>query len=427
MRIYFKSIRAINPAQNIDDRVNVLIEDGMIVHFSSSEANLKENTLIIDNKNLVLSPGFFDISVNFNEPGYEHNETIQSGCNAAANGGFTGVMLMPSTNPLVQDISILDFIRNRAKDNAVDVEIAATASQDKEGKLISAMMELHDAGVLMFTDYPYAIQSPEMLRRAFDYAVMKDSLIGELPFEQSLSGSFSMNESPLSYKLGLKGMPAVAEEMIVSRDIRLANYLGNRRLHLLQISTAKSLKIVQNAKEKGSRVSVSVTPYHLDLNESYLNDYNPNYKISLPLRAEEDNNALIEGIKNGLINCITSDHRPFANHLKNIEFENSPFGISGLETAFSILHDNLVVRNNLELSTLINCLSVNPRKILNLEPVKFSIGDSANFTIFDIDEELKVDTNKFRSASTNNPYNGKILKGKIVSILNNGKYVESKL
>lgn len=423
--VYLKAVRAINPEQGLDEVLNIKIVDGIIAHCSTSEASIDPGDKVIDASEYVCAPGFFDMSVNLNEPGYEHNENIHSGTQAAANGGFTGVMAMPATKPSIGEITGYEFVKNKSKNLPVDVEVCSNITQNQAGTHIAPLMELHDAGVKMFADYPNCIQNAEMMRKAFDYASSRDSLLAQLPYDEALIGKDVMNESELSYQLGLKGFPRVAEEMVLYRDLRLAEYTGNSRYHALQISTKNSVDLIRRAKAGGVRVSASVTPYHIKLTEHALVNYNSNYKIKLPLRTEKDIKVIIEGIKTGVIDTITSDHRPFAQHLNDVEMESAPFGISGLETTLGLSSTILLHENNLDLADFIKLFAINPRKILQLDLIKIKEGEKANLTIFAPNESWNVSVSKFRSKSVNNPFNGSVFKGKQKFIINNNHFYES--
>lgn len=427
MNILFKNIRVINPEQNLDKKVNLYIKEGIIQHCDESDCTVDTNTEVIDGSELVAAPGFCDIHVHLREPGFEYKETIKTGTDAAANGGFTTVVCMPNTEPAIDDITVVEYIKNKSKDLLVDVLIAGAISQNREGKLISPMLELDEAGVVMFTDDGSCVHSAEMLRRAFDYAGTKDLLIAEHCEEHSLTKNFAMDECELSIKLGLKGYPRVAEEMIVARDILLAEYCGNRRLHLQHLSTKGSIDLVRNAKKRGIRVSCEITPHHIMLNRDLLESYDTNLKINPPLRSNEDIIALIEGIKDGTIDCIATDHAPHALHEKEVEFEKAPNGIVGLETAVGIILSNLYHIYDISLYKIIELMSNNPRKLLKLNSINIKPFEKANLTIFAPNEEWIVNKNNFMSQSKNTPFDGIKLKGRPKYTINNNKIWTSKL
>lgn len=427
MNIFFKGIRAINPEQNLDAKVNLWVKDGIIAHCDSSDVKLDNDTKIVDAANLVVSPGLFDMHVHLREPGEEYEETIETGCKAAANGGFTGVLCMPNTQPAIDDVTVVEFIKQKAKSYLTEVFIAGAITHGREGKQLSQMLELNEYGVKMFTDDGACIANSEVLRRAFDYSAPKDMLISEHCEDKPLTEGFAINESKVSGKLGLKGYPAVAEEIILSRDLMLAEYCGNRRYHASHLSTEGAVELVRRAKAKNQRVSAEVTPHHFSLTEDLVCNYDTNLKMNPPLRAKKDVDAILKGLADGTIDCIASDHAPHALHEKDVEFEKAPNGIIGLETSLAVSLTNLVHTKVLSLSQLIEKMSVNPRKVLGIPTVKIEKGENADLTIFNPDQEWIVDKNKFMSKSKNTPFDEYKLKGKPVMTINKNMLFESKL
>ncbi|MCX7737050.1 MAG: dihydroorotase [Candidatus Kapabacteria bacterium] len=427
MNIIFKSIRVVNPEQNLDGIFDLWIKDGFIHSIATSITNEEPETRVIPGKDLVALPGFFDMHVHLREPGFEYKEDIQSGCAAAANGGFTGVCCMPNTNPVIDNVSVVELIRKKAENLPVDVKISAAITQGSQGKQLSPFYELNEAGVVMFTDDGKCVTSSEVMKRAFNYASTKKLLIAQHCEDHSLTENFSVNEGVMSSSLGLKGYPSVAEDIIVKRDILLNEYTGNNPYHISHISTKNSVKFIREAKSRGLNVTCEVTPHHFCLNEEFLSSYDTNYKMNPPLRTKEDIQEILAGLKDGTIDCIASDHAPHALHEKEVEFEKAPYGIVGLETTIGLTFTYLYHTNILTLNDIINKLSTNPRKILNLEPIIIKEGNQANLTIVDIDEEWIVDKNQFKSKSKNTPFNGFKLKGKPKYIINKNQIIESTL
>lgn len=427
MNLFFKNIRVINPAENIDTKTNIWIKDGIIMHCSNDDAAVDMSARVIEAEGMVAAPGFLDIHVHLREPGFEYKETIETGTNAAANGGFTGVVCMPNTEPAIDDITVVEYIKKKSEGLLVDVLVSAAISQKREGKLICPMLELDDAGVVMFTDDGSCVEKSEMIKRAFEYAATRDLLISEHCEDHSLTKNFAMDECDLSMKLGLKGYPTVAEEIIVARDIKIAEFCGNRRLHLQHLSTKGSIELVRDAKAKGLRVTCEAAPHHFTLTHDLLENYDTNLKMDPPLRSKENVDAIIEGLKDGTIDCIATDHAPHALHEKDVEFEKAPNGITGLETAIGLSLTHLYHTNVLDLNEIVNKLAINPRKVIQKEIPSIKQGEKANITIFAPDEEWIVNDNSFMSISKNMPYNGMKLKGKPKFCVNNGKYWESTL
>jgi dihydroorotase len=424
MKIYLKNIRAINPVQNLDSTVNILIIDGTIIHFSQSDIAVDADTVIKDCEGFVASPGLFDMHVHLRQPGFEYKEDIKSGTESAANGGFTGLVCMPNTEPCIDNAAVVEYIKAKSKGLPVDVHISGAITKKREGNFITEMLELHDAGVVLFTDDGSAVSKADVMKLAFDYASPKDFLLSQHCEEHSLTSKFAMNESKLSYKLGLKGYPSIAEEIILARDIMLADYCGNRRYHAQHLSTKGAVELVRQSKIKNLRVTSEVTPHHFVLTEDLLETYNGNYKMNPPLRQQNDIQAIINGLKDDTIDCIASDHAPHALHEKHVELEIAPHGIIGLETSLGLSMTYLVHAGHISINKLIEKMAVNPRKILQLPEIKFEIGEIANMTIFNPDEEWTVDKTKFKSKSSNTPFEGFVLKGKQKFIVHGKNFVE---
>lgn len=421
MNIYFKNINVINPYENLNDILNIWIKDGAIAFIGKDEPKIDMNTEIISSEHLVCAPGFFDMHVHLREPGFEYKEDIESGANAAANGGFTGILCMPNTNPPIDNPQVVEFIKEKAKKHLVDVEVSGALTQGRNGKAISPMFELNEYGVKMFTDDGDCVMNSDVMRRAFEYAGTKDLLISQHCEDHSLTENFSANEGVISGKLGLKGYPHIAEEIIIDRDIKLAEYCGNIRYHVSHISTKGAVNIIRDAKARGQRITCEVTPHHLTLTDEVLTNYDTRHKMNPPLRTKEDLDALIAGLVDGTIDCIATDHAPHSLHEKHVEFDKAPNGIIGLETAVGITLNYLVNPGYLTLEQFINIISVNPRNILNLAKIFLKTGEMANLTIFDPNEKWIVDKSKFNSKSKNTPFNNYELKGKPVYVINNNQ------
>lgn len=427
MNIIFKEIRVVNPEQKLDGIFDLWIKDGYIVMLSNSFSSIDSDTNIVSGKDLVAMPGFFDMHVHLREPGFEYKEDINSGCAAAANGGFTGVCCMPNTNPIIDNVSVVEFIRKKAENLPVDVKISATITQGSQGKQLSPFYELDEAGVVMFTDDGKCVINSEVMKRAFNYASTKQLLITQHCEEHSLTENFSANEGIMSSSLGLKGYPSIAEDIIVLRDILINEYCGNNPYHIAHISTKNSVNAVREAKARGLKVTCEVTPHNFCLTEDFISGYDTNYKMNPPLRTKEDVQEIIEGLKDGTIDCIASDHAPHALHEKEVEFEKAPNGIIGLETTIGLTFTYLYHTKILSINDIIQKLSINPRKILKLEPIIIGEGRLANLTIVNIDEDWIVDKKQFKSKSGNTPFNGFKLKGKPKFIINNYQIIESTL
>lgn len=427
MNIYFSGIRVINPADNTNSIYNLWLKDGIIKALSTGEVTVDSDTEKIDGSELICAPGFFDMHVHLREPGYEFKEDIKTGTMSAANGGFTGVCCMPNTDPAIDNITVVEYINQKSKNNIVDVVVSGSITQNREGKLLSPMFELNDHGVPIFTDDGSCVMDSEVMRRAFDYAASRDLLLAQHCEDHALTDGFSANESEISAKLGLKGYPSIAEEIIIARDIALSEYCGNRRYHVSHISTRGAVRIVADAKRRGLRVSCEVTPHHFMLTDDVLIEYNTNHKMNPPLRSKDDIEAILEGLSNDTIDCIATDHAPHALHEKDVEYETAPNGIIGLETAIGLSLHYLVHKGYLTFEKLIEKMSVNPRKLLGMPNIEIKQGEKANLTIFSPDEEWIVNMEVFKSKSKNTPFEGMKLKGKPKYTVNNNKLFECKL
>jgi len=427
MKILFKNIRIISPEQGIDSNFNLLLKEGIISELTTSSIITDSDTREIDATGMVAAPGLFDMHVHFRQPGQEHKETIQSGTDAAANGGFTGVVCMPNTEPAIDDVTVVDYIKSKSNGLLTDVYISAAITKGRKGEHIAPMLELIEAGVLFFTDDGSAVSRADVMKLAFEYAAPNDFLLSQHCEEHSLTKNFAMNDGPLAYKLGLKGYPHIAEEMIVARDLMLAEYTGNRRYHPQHISTRGTVDLIREAKRKGLRVTSEAAPHHFVLTDNNLSSYDSNFKMNPPLRTQLDVDSIIEGLKDGTIDCIATDHAPHSLHEKHVEIENAPNGIIGLETSLGLSLTYLYHKGHLTLGQIIEKMSCNPRRILGLPKINIEVGNIANLTIFNPDLEWTVNKMRFKSKSHNTPFDNYALKGKPLFAFNNNKLGESNL
>jgi len=427
MNILFENIKLIDTVANVEQTVNLHIVDGIIKQISNDNMTVDKTTEIINSEELVATAGFIDIHCHFREPGFTHKETLQTGAMSAANAGFTEVVVMPNTEPVIDNVIIVEHITNKSKDFPVKIYPAASITKERKGESLSPMMELAEAGAIYFTDDGSCVSSAEIMKRAFEYSAPKDFLLAQHCEEHSLTKDFAMNESKISMKLGLKGYPRIAEEIIIDRDIRLAEYLGNRRYHIQHLSTTGAVDLVRTAKSKGLRVSCEVTPHHLWFTEEDLNSYDANYKMNPPLRTADDIVALIAGLRDKTIDCIASDHAPHSAEECEVEFENAPNGVIGLETQLGAILTLLYHKHKFELKDIINLFTVNPRRVIGLSQVKIKEGEKANLTVFAPNEKWTVDKNKFLSKGRNTPFDRMEFIGKPKYIINNNQFVKSEL
>ena len=372
MKIVLKNVDIIHPEEKLNLKgTSVLLSNGIISKIGELSQDEINGAKEFDFSGKILVPGLFDMHVHLREPGREDEETVITGCNSAAAGGFTGVACMPNTEPATDTAEVVNFIKEKAANHLVDVFPVAAATVGRKGEIIAPMAELAEAGAVAFSDDGIAIKTSSVLRRAFEYANMYNAPIIEHCEDESLADG-AMNEGINSTLLGLPALPSVAEDIIVSRDILLAEYTGGR-IHIAHISTKNSVNLVREAKKKGIKVTAEVSPHHFTLTDDAVKSYDTNMKMNPPLRTQEDINAIIKGLKDGTIDCIASDHAPHSIEEKESEFQFAPNGIVGLETAVGLSFSELLHKNKLGIEELIKKLSINPRKILNLPIPKFEV------------------------------------------------------
>jgi dihydroorotase len=422
MRLIIKNGRVIDPAQNIDEKIDILVEDGKI---KKIDKNIKdENAEIIDAKKLFVFPGLIDMHTHLREPGYEYKEDIESGTKAAAAGGITSIACMANTNPINDNEGVTSYIIEKAKKNGiVNVFPIGAVSKQLKGQELVEMGYISDAGAVGFSDDGYPVRSSIVMRRAFEYQKIIGKIIIEHAEELELSGDGVANESPLSYKLGLRGIPDASESSIIARDIEILRQVGGK-LHIAHVSSKWSLELIEKAKRDGLNITAEVTPHHLLLTEEFVSNYSPNFKMKPPLRTEEDRVALVDGIKRGVIDVIASDHAPHTEDEKELEFNFAPFGVVGLETMVGLIFDKLVMSGIINLKRFAEVLSLNPAKILGLDSKgSLEVGKDADITIIDPEMKMKIDPEKFKSKAKNTPFKDWEVKGVPVFTIVSGKIV----
>ncbi len=420
MKTILKNVNLLHPEQKINEKgKDILLIDGVISKIGGLSKEDSTDAKVFDFSGKYVVPGFFDMHVHLREPGREDEETVVTGCNAAANGGFTGIACMPNTEPAIDSAEVVEFIKKQAANHLVDVNVVAAATVGRKGEIISPMAELREAGVVGFSDDGFAIKTSAILKRALEYSQMYNLPIIEHCEDETLAGG-AMNEGVNSTMLGLPPIPSIAEDLIVMRDIIIGEYTGGK-VHIAHISTKRAVEMVREAKKKGIRVTAEVTPHHFSLTDDAVKTYDTNTKMSPPLRTQEDMNEILKGLKDGTIDCIASDHAPHSPEEKEVEFDHAPNGITGIETEVGLALSELVHKKVLSLEELINKMAVNPRKILNLPVPKFEAGQPANFTILDTEEIWTVDLSKSKSKSKNSPFDNRLLTGKAVAAVNNKK------
>jgi dihydroorotase len=421
--LIIKGGRIIDPSQNLDEVGSLLIADGKISWRGKGEPPQGDYE-VFDASGLVVCPGLIDLHTHLREPGYEEKETIASGAGAAAKGGFTTICCMPNTNPPLDSQTAIEFIKSKAAEAAVRVLPIGCITKGRQGKEITEMGELAKSGVIAFSDDGEPALSSYIMRQALDYSRAFNLPITDHCEDTILTEGGQMNEGIVSAKLGLRGIPNAAEDIIVARDLALAQLTGGW-LHIAHTTTAGAVELIRRAKEKGVKVTAEATPHHLTLTEERVIGYNTNAKVNPPLRTEKDIEALIQGLNDNTIDIIATDHAPHTEGDKLCEFAKAPFGISGLETALGALM-SLVHTKKISLNTLIAKLTVEPAKILGDKQGKLgtlAVGAEADVTVFDPDLEWVVNTAEFASKGRNTPLAGEKLKGKVIATVYGGKIV----
>lgn len=413
MRILLKKARIIAPGQiHHRQTLDLFIDNGVISKIA--ETIDEEADYVIQQDNLHVSPGWMDIFSHFCDPGYEYKEDLQHGGYAAAMGGFTDVMIVPNTSPALDSKAQIEYVRGKSAVLPVNIYPIGAVSTKTEGKSLAEMYEMHQSGSLAFSDGLHAIQSSGILLKALQYIKAFNGILIQIPEDVSISGQGLMHEGIWSTRLGMAGKPAIAEEILIRRDIELLRYTGSR-LHFTGISLKKSIELIAEAQQNGLAVSCSVTPYHLMLTDESLMHYESVYKVNPPLRQEEDIEALKEAIANEIITCFASHHFPQDTDNKQKEFEYAGEGMIGLESLFGITG---IALPNLALDTKIKMLAVNPRNLFGLPVPQIEENAHASLTLFDPNSNWIFGKESIRSKSKNTPFIGRELKGKAIGIIN---------
>ena len=418
MKLLIKGGRVIDPANGVDEVLNILIKDGKIWDLTSKVKNGK----VIEAEGYVVVPGLIDIHTHLREPGYEYKEDIRSGSLAAAAGGFTSVACMPNTDPVNDNASVTRYILAKAsREGMVNIYPIGAITSGLKGERLSEIGELKEAGCVALSDDGNPVMNSEVLRRGMEYARGFNLPIISHCEDINLSKDGQINEGFVSTELGLKGIPNCAEEIMVARDIALAELTGCK-LHIAHVSSAGSVRIIREAKKRGVNVTAEVTPHHFTLTEEAVYNYDTNAKVNPPLRTREDVEALREGLKEGVIDAIATDHAPHELEAKELEFNRAANGIIGLETALPLTL-KLVEEGVLSLDEAIARLTINPARIIGINKGTLGIGMDADLTIIDLNREYIIDKEKLRSKSKNTPFHGWRVKGKVVCTIIKGRIV----
>jgi dihydroorotase len=419
--LWIKNARVIEPAAKRDAVGDLFIVDGKFV--PSLPAAAKKRARQIDAKGLVACPGLVDIHVHFREPGQTHKETIATGSLAAAAGGFTTVVMMPNTSPVADSAGTIQFMKDAiARDAVVHVYPTGCITVGMKGQALAPIGSLKRAGVIAITDDGDCVQSNDLMRRAVEYAKMFDLPVMDHCQDHSMTQGAVMNEGVVSTRLGLRGWPNAAEDLIVARNVILSEYTG-AHIHMQHISSRTSVDILRRAKQRGVRVSAEATPHHIALTDDLLSTYDTNFKMNPPLRTEEDRRALIEGLRDGTLDIVATDHAPHTDYEKDKEFDFAPNGILGLETALPVTLEILVRQNKFKLPYVIDLMTRRPANLMKLPGGTLAAGATADVCIFDPNEKWTYDAKKGFSKSSNSPWHGQTLTGRVRTTIVAGRVV----
>lgn len=419
MKSLIKNVRVIDPALSLDEVADILI-DGQIIAQVGKNIECADAE-IFDRDGCIAVPGLVDIHVHLRDPGQEYKETIETGTAAAAHGGFTGICSMPNTNPTTDNATTIDYVLDKAAQAGhCRVYPSGACTRGLKGESLSEMGDMVLHGAVAFTDDGRGVQNSGVMRRVMDYAKMFNKVVMSHCQDEDLVGPGQVNEGVVSTRLGLAGWPATGEELQIQRDIALSELTGCP-IHIQHITSARGVELVREGKARGIQVTCEVTPHHLVLNENDITTtYNTNLKMNPPLRSKADNAALIEGIKDGTIDCIVTDHAPHADHEKAREFELAPFGMTGLETSLGVILTYLVDPGLITYNELVELMAIKPREILRLDQVTLKQGSVADITIFDPEVTWTVQSDDMYSKSHNSGFLGYTLKGRTTDVFVGG-------
>ena len=414
MKYLIRSAKIIDPSSRHHlKQLDVLIENGIITSINKSiPAN---NAKVIESNQLHISKGWIDLKANFQDPGYEYKEDLNSGSKAAASGGFTNVCISPLSSPVIDSKTQVDYIINKTKNNLVDISPYACISKDLLGVELAELHDMYQSGAIAFTDDKKAIENPNLMLRALLYVQSFDGLIMSFPQTRAISEYGVMNEGEVSTVLGLNGIPELSENLMLIRDLHLAEYT-NGRIHFSQISSSKSIELIKQAKKSGIRVTCDVASYTIALSDNELVEFDSRLKTNPPLRSKNTIKSLIKGIKDGVVDAICSDHTPEDIENKKKEFDHAAFGMINAQTAFSSTYTALI--KHLDITSIIQLFTEGPASILNTKLDSIEIGNKANITMFDPSEEFILAKEEIYSKSKNSPFINRKLQAKVIGVIN---------
>ncbi|MBI5871304.1 MAG: dihydroorotase [Actinobacteria bacterium] len=418
--LVIRDARVFDPASGIDTRTDVLIEKGQITRIAPGKGNVGD-AQVVDGAGRLLLPGFVDLHAHLRSPGREDEEDMASGTRAAAAGGYVTICAMPNTDPVVDNAAVIASLAEVAEAEAlVRVAFLGAISRGEKGEHLSDMWDMAGAGAAGFTDDGRPVADAGLLRAAFQAARNVDLPLSLHCEDLDLAGAGVMNEGTVSAQLGLAGIPATAESADVARNLEIALYEG-ARVHIAHVSCARSVAAVEQARRAGGRVTCEATPHHLVLNDESVRSLDTGFKMNPPLRGEADRQALVEALASGVIDCIATDHAPHASQEKETPFEEAPFGVVGLETAFAVLFSELVAPGAVSLEVLVQAMSANPARAFGLPVPAITEGQEANLCLVDIDEEYEIDPAAFYSKSRNTAFAGRKVRGRVLLTIAAGR------
>jgi dihydroorotase len=419
MKILIRSAEVIAPGSQYNGQPqDIWIENGIIKKIASAgELSATEATQVYEAKDLKVSAGWVDMRALAKDPGLEHQEDLYTVREAAAAGGFTEIALLPNTHPVTQTKEAIIYARTKGNSHAVTLHPMAAVTIDGKGKDLTEMIDLHTAGAIAFTDGLKPVWHSDILVKTLQYLQTFDGLLINRPEDTLLTQFGNMHEGITSTMLGLKGMPAIAEEMMIARDLRFLEYTGGK-IHFSALSTAKAVQLVREAKQKGLQVTCDIAAHQIAFDDTALMGFDTNFKVNPPFRSQEDIAALWEGLADNTIDAIVSDHNPLDTESKKLEFDLADFGITGLETAFAVVN---TFNKTLSSDQLVNKLAIRPRELLKLPIPRIEEGQLANLTLFSTEHEWTYTEKTIRSRSRNSPFIGFTFKGKALAVINNGK------
>jgi len=419
MGLLLKGLKIIDPEGRLPRAGDVIVDGGRIARIGRGLPRGRHR--IFDLSGCHIMPGLIDLHAHLREPGFEYKENLDSGLRAAVNGGFTGVVCMPNTDPAVDNKSVVKYLRERASGiGLARLYVAGAISQGRAGVELAEVGEMMEEGIVAVTDDGAPVMDSRLMRRAMEYSRIFSIPVMDHCEDRNLSAGGVMNEGLVSTMLGLGGIPSASEEIMVARDIALAALTG-AHIHITHVTTRSAVEIIRRAKKKGISVTCDVTPHHLVLTDDAVRDFDTNMKVNPPLRGKDDVNALVRGLTDGTIDAIATDHAPHAVHEKETSFNEAPFGAIGFESALAVLTTELVHRRGLPLEFLAGKMSSAPARIFGLHGGRIATGEPADLTIVDLEREWTIDPEEFSSLARNCPFAGRKVKGKVVMVIIGGK------